>query len=171
MWKQDIFSEDVRTLYEYVTPELDRIDETLLLQRNPDRYQLWTHRQNGKLVSMALIMPLHITHTLHIDIFAMHPDFRQQGQSFGLLEALFNEVGKGWHCSQMSIEAYHHNVNYFQKFGFRPTIDYNPLWISGNNVKWLVFSPDDTPTPEVATLMIKEWQDYQSTWGSIGYMY
>ena len=171
MWQQDIFSEDVRALYDYVTPELDRIDETILLQRNPDKYQLWTSRQDGKLVSMALVMPLHNTHTLHIDIFAIHPDFRRQGHSFRLLESLFNEVGKVWKCSRMSIEAYHHNVNYFQKFGFRPTVEYSPLWISGNDVKWLVFCPDDPPTPEVVTSMIKEWQNYQSTWGSIGYMY
>lgn len=169
MWHRDDFSRDVQDLYEFVTPDLDQINEGILLQRDWDKYQLWTHREQDNLVAMALVMPLDKTQTLHIDIFAINPDYRHQHRSFDLLTALQKEIGSMFGCARMSIEAYYHNVNYFQKFGFKPTIDYKPLWISENNVKWLVTG--DPPTDYTVDQMIQEWQTYQQTWGKIGYQY
>lgn len=158
-WKPDVWSEDVKQLYELVIPAEDRVDEASLLRRfSVDySYDLRTARSgSGRLVAMALMFEDH-----HIDTFAVHPDYRALGLGMRLFKSL------GGH----TIEAYEKNASFFSDCNFhRVNIkggSYAPKWVASPVILMAGYSISDAAAME----SIGRWQEFQTKWGNVGYLY
>lgn len=160
---------DVDALYKFVIPESDRYDENFLLQRDPDLYQLYVVRDNGNLVALALVA--YLEHVLHLDVIAVAPAYRGRGLSYRLWNELFEQVADPGHKG-MTIESYPYNVEYFMKYGFQRTVDYQPIW-TVSPTEWLYKPMRRQLTEEMPDMReaITDWQQYQRTFGPIGVLY
>ena len=169
-WRQcPTLNGDAEDLYNLVIPNLDRINENKLLQRSPDLYQLYVVRDNDSLVALALVA--YLEHVLHLDVIAVAPAYRGQHLSYRLWDELFKQVSDPSHRG-MTIEAYPYNVEYFMKYGFQRTVDYQPIW-TVSKTEWL-YKPMYKQVPEEMPDMreaITDWQQFQRTFGPIGVLY
>jgi hypothetical protein len=110
MWKRSGWNPTLQTIYDTVIPKDDQADEEKLLQ--DDTYRCYAVGEQA----LALVKYLPKTKSVYIDTFTIAEAFR--GQSLGLKywENLHTLLGNTWEVSNFCIEAYLHNVPYFERF-------------------------------------------------------
>jgi GNAT superfamily N-acetyltransferase len=159
--------EKVLELYNLVIPLRDRVLEDGLLNEKTG-YRAFVKHLDGQLLALVILKHLPRSKTLHIDVFAIHPNFRNRGFSFPCLNEL-KYIGLP-SFEKVSIEAYPWNVNYFQKYGLiqaNEPIQYKPIWTTED----VVFLSSGDVSSNAVQDAIDEWQEYQRSWGPIGYCY
>src|SRR5262249_48284801 len=94
-WRRSRTFSEGQELYDFVIPVADRKEEQRLLDVY-DNYRLYLLAEKGTGIGLALVAWLEQSRILHLDVFAIHPEHRNQGFGRSAYHSLVLMLSHEW---------------------------------------------------------------------------